>query len=97
MSRNILCVVEFDRYPEIVVERAIWLAKSRDCNLHLLVCDPVTDFLGDSYVYLLESQDIADSLRFYQEEVLETLAAVFQQHGCPQSITFDRDPPFQGA
>lgn len=91
MSRNILCVVEFDRYPEIVVERAIWLAKSRDCNLHLLVCDPVTDFLGDSYVYLLESQDIADSLRFYQEEVLETLAAKVEQAGVGVEINRSRE------
>jgi len=91
VSRNILCVVEFDRYPEIVVERAIWLARSRDCNLHLLVCDPVTDFLGDSYVYLLESQDIADSLRVYQEEVLETLAAKVEQAGVRVEINRSRE------
>ena len=37
MSRNILCVVEFDKYPQQVVKRAAWLAKSHDCHLHLLV------------------------------------------------------------
>ena len=73
MSRNILCVVEFDKYPEHVVDRAIWLAKSRDCNLHLLVSDPVTDFLGEAYVYLLESQHIADSIRESQEEAVKKL------------------------
>ena len=75
MSRNILCVVEFDNYPEHVVDRAIWLAKSRDCNLHLLVCDPITDFLGEAYVYLLESQHIADSIRESQDEALDKLVA----------------------
>jgi universal stress protein E len=75
MSRNILCVVEFDNYPEHVVDRAIWLAKSRSCNLHLLVCDPITDFLGEAYVYLLESQHIADSIRESQDEAIEKLVA----------------------
>lgn len=73
MSRNILCVVEFDKYPEQVVDRAIWLAQLRNCSLHLLVSDPVTDFLGESYVYLLESQHIAESMRNSQDEVLESL------------------------
>jgi hypothetical protein len=63
MSRNILCVVEFDNYPEQVVQRAAWLARSHGYKLHLLVCDPITDFLGESFVYLLESQDIAESIR----------------------------------
>jgi universal stress protein E len=81
VSRNILCVVQFDRYPEIVVERATWLAHTHGCNLHLLVCDPITDFLGDSYVYLLESQDIAESIRSHQEELLAELVAGVTQAG----------------
>lgn len=81
MSRNILCVVEFDNYPEHVVDRAIWLAKSRDCNLHLLVCDPITDFLGEAYVYLLESQHIADSIRESQDEAIEKLVARVEAAG----------------
>ncbi|RZV37106.1 MAG: hypothetical protein EX272_06335 [Chromatiales bacterium] len=81
MSRNILCVVEFDRSPEVVVERAAWLASANGCNLHLLVCDPITDFLGDSYVYLLESQHIANSIRVYQDEVLTELVATVEKAG----------------
>ena len=81
MSRNILCVVEFDNYPEHVVDRAIWLAQSRDCNLHLLVCDPITDFLGEAYVYLLESQHIADSIRESQDEALDKLVARVEAAG----------------
>lgn len=81
MSRNILCVVEYDRSPEVVVERAAWLASANSCNLHLLVCDPITDFLGDSYVYLLESQDIANSIRVYQDEVLAELVATAEKAG----------------
>ena len=81
MSRNILCVVEFDKYPEQVVDRAIWLAQSRKCNLHLLVSDPITDFLGESYVYLLESQHIAESIRESQDEALQRLVAKVEAAG----------------
>jgi len=81
VSRNILCVAEFDRSPEVVAERAAWLASANGCNLHLLVCDPITDFLGDSYVYLLESQDIANSIRIYQDEVVDELVATAEKAG----------------
>ena len=91
MSRNILCVVEFDRDPEAVVERAAWLAASFDCNLHLLVCDPVTDFLGDSYVYLLESQGIADSIRASQDEAVQEMLASVVQAGVRVEVNTSRD------
>jgi universal stress protein E len=81
MSRNILCVVDFDNYPEQVVERAIWLARPRNCNVHLLVSDPITDLLGESYVYLLESQHIADSIRESQEEAVDELVATVEAAG----------------
>ena len=81
MSRNILCVIEFGNYPEQVVERATWLAGSLNCNLHLLVCDPVTDYLGNSYVYLFESQRIAESIKQSQDEAVEEMVAKVKAAG----------------
>lgn len=91
MSRNILCVVEFDRYPRMVVERAAWLARQHNCNLHLLVCDPVTDFLGDSYVYLLESQDIANSIRSSQDDALEEMTETVKRAGVRVEVSRSRE------
>ena len=91
MSRNILCVVEFDNYPEQVVDRAIWLARSRDCGLHLLVCDPLTDLLGDAYVYLLESQHIAESIRESQDEAIEKLVARAEAAGVSVGVERQTD------
>ncbi len=91
MSRNILCVVEFDNYPEQVVDRAAWLAKSHECNLHLLVCDPVDDFLGESYVYLLESQHIADSIRQSHDEIVRRLAAKVEVLGIRFELSRSRE------
>lgn len=73
MSRSILCVIEFGNSPEQVVDRATWLASSLKCNLHLLVCDPVTDYLGNSYVYLFESQHIAETIKQSQDEAVEEM------------------------
>ena len=85
---SILCVVEFDNYPQEVVARAAWLAKAKGASLHLLVCDPITDYLGESYVYLLESQHIADSIRGSQEEALAELVAGVEADGI--SVEVDR-------
>ena len=74
MSRTVLCVIEFDNYPELVVNRAAWLAKQNDCQLELLVGDPVPSLLGETYIYLLESQLIADSIRGAHEEEMDALA-----------------------
>jgi universal stress protein E len=81
MSRSLLCVIEFGNYPEQVVERATWLASTLNCNLHLLVCDPVTDYLGNSYVYLFESQHIADTIRQSQDEAVEEMVAKVKAAG----------------
>ncbi len=84
---SILCVVEYGNYPQEVVARATWLAKARNSNLHLLVCDPITDYLGESYVYLLESQHIADTIRVQQEEALEQMVAAIQDEGVPVAVS----------
>jgi universal stress protein E len=91
MSRNIICVVEFDNYPEQVVARATWLAKLHGYNLHLLVSDPTTDFLGDSYVYLLESQHIATSIREFQEQAIATLLESVTDSGVRVDVSRSRD------
>jgi universal stress protein E len=91
MSRNILCVVEFDNFPEQVVDRAVWLAKSRNCNLHLLVCDPATASLSESYVYLLEIADIADGIRDSQEEALQKLVAKVEAAGLKVDVNHATD------
>ena len=86
MSRNILCVIEFGNYPEQVVERATWMARSLDCNLHLLVCDPVSDYLGNSYVYLFESQHIAETIRQSQDEAVEEMVAKVKAAGVTAEV-----------
>ena len=86
MSQTVLCVVEFDNYPEQVVARAAWMAKAKNCDLRLLVSDPVTDFLGDAYAYLIESQLIADSIRNSQKDAMDRLAQSAEDMGLNVSV-----------
>jgi universal stress protein E len=46
-----------------------------------MVSDPITDFLGESYVHLLESQHIAESMRESQDEALDSLLASAEAAG----------------
>ncbi|MBT8090372.1 MAG: universal stress protein [Gammaproteobacteria bacterium] len=73
MSRTVLCVIEFDNYPKVVVARAAWLAKRNNCELELLVSDPVPRMLSETYTFLLEAEMIADSIRSAQDERMEAL------------------------
>jgi len=91
VSRNILCVVQFDRYPDVVVERAAWLASLHDCSVHLLVSDPIANYLADSYVYLLESQQIVDTIRASQNEALKALEATIEKAGVAVEVDWSRE------
>lgn len=62
----------------------------------------------DKQLHLVETLDVVDSGTsilidnparpdFNAETVIESLVTTFQQHGCPQKITFDRDTRFVGS
>jgi universal stress protein E len=91
VSRNILCVVEFDRYPDAVVERATWLARLHDCSIHLLVSDPTANYLADSYVYLLESQHIVDTIKASQNDVLDELEKTIEKAGVALEVDWSHE------
>lgn len=90
-SHSILCIVEFDNYPEQVVARAAWLAKLNNCELQLLVSDPKTGLLGETYVYLLETQHIANTIRCAQEESLAMLARSAEDMGVSVSTKISNE------
>jgi len=55
------------------------------------VCDPVENFLGESYVYLLESQHIADSIRQSHDETVRRLAAKVEVRGIRFELSRSRE------
>lgn len=68
----------------------------------------VTAEPSSKQLHLVETLNIVDSgssilidnparMDYNAETVIETVAATLQQHGCPQRLTFDRDPRFVGS
>lgn len=93
MTKPILCVVELENDPQSVVARATWLAKQFSCDLELVLSEPVTNYLGDSFVYLLETQMLAESVRAEQEALLERLAASAEEQGVKVSVSLSNERP----
>ncbi len=93
MSRTVLCVIELDNYPEDVVARAAWLAKLYDCDLELVLNEPVVSYLGESFVYFAEMQLVADGVRNEQEAVLQRLALVAEDAGVKVNSSTSNERP----
>jgi universal stress protein E len=74
MSNTILAIIEMDRFPQEVSDRAAWIAKQYGCDLELVLSDPTLGVLRDSYMVSNESKQLADGIRQAQEIVLEELA-----------------------
>lgn len=93
MANPILCVVELDNNPEIVVARAAWLARLFDCELELVLSEPTTNYLGESVAYVLEMQTLADSIRNEQDAMLDQLAASAEEQGVTVRARVSTDRP----
>jgi len=74
MSNTILAIIEMDRFPQEVSNRAAWIAKQYGCDLELVLSDPTLGVLRDSYMVSNESKQLAGGIRQAQEIVLEELA-----------------------
>jgi universal stress protein E len=74
MSNTILAVIEMDRFPQEVTDRAAWIAKQHGCDLELVLSDPTLGVLRDSYMVSNESKQMAAGIREAQEIVLGELA-----------------------
>ena len=93
MAKTILCIVEFENNPEVVVARAAWLARLFDCDLEMVLSEPVTNYLGDSFVYILEMQMLADEVRNEQEALLQRLATSAEEQGVKVSTSVSTERP----
>jgi universal stress protein E len=83
MSENekILVVVEPDNHPQIVVERASWLAELTDCDLHLVLCDPDIGVLSRGIFVSSEARDLGEHIRDAQQEIIDDIATPAKDRG----------------
>jgi universal stress protein E len=92
MSNTVVAVIEMDRFPQEVSNRAAWIAKQYGCDLELVLSDPTLGVLRDSYMVSNESKQMAAGIREAQEIVLGELARSVAGNGLTvtTSITHER-------
>jgi len=93
MKRNVLCVVELDSYPEDVVARATWLAKLYDCDLELVLSDPIMNHLGENFIYFADLQLLTESVQNDQDAILKGLARTAEEDGITVRTSTSTDRP----
>jgi len=74
MSKSVLAIIEAERFPQEVANRAAWIARHYGCDLKLVISDPTLGFLRDSFMVSADSKQIADTVKQAQSEELERLA-----------------------
>jgi universal stress protein E len=93
MSRKVLTVIELDNYPEDVVARATWIAKLTNSELELLLCDPTTSFLSESFIVSNEVRQLADNIHASQTESLSRLAQSAEAKGVTVTSATSHERP----
>ena len=93
MSRKVLTVIELDNYPEDVVARATWIAKLTNSDLELLLCDPTTSFLSESFIVSNEVRQLADNIHAAQTESLLRLAQSAEAKGVKVTSVTSHERP----
>lgn len=78
---KILALLELDHNPAAIVDRAVWIAKTTDCDLELLLCDSPSGAFGHGIFVSNEAKEIGQNIRHLQEQVLEDLAEPARDQG----------------
>jgi len=97
MSKIVLAIIEMDRFPREVANRAAWIAQHYGCDLELVLSDPTLGFLRDSFMISADSQQIADGIRQAQEEMLEDLVSSVVVPGLSVTTSITTDRPASDA
>lgn len=90
---TILAVIEPDNHPQIVVQRAAWLAAKSGCDLQLLLCDPDVGPLGEGFLFSNEARDLGRKIQGAQQALIEELAGAARESGIQVSAKVLEERP----
>ena len=97
MSKTVLAIIETERFPQEVANRAAWIAQHFGCDLELVLSDPTLGFLRDSFMISADSKQIAETIKQAQAEELEQLAASVDAAGLTVTTSIINDRPASDA
>jgi universal stress protein E len=93
MTKTILAIVEFERFPLEVATRAARIAKLYGCDLKLVLSDPTISFLRSSFMISADSKQMADNVQVAQQEEIERLVESVAEYGVNVSTQVIQDRP----
>lgn len=93
MSKSVLAVIEFERFPTEVAKRAARIAAIFGCDLRLVLSDPTVSFLRSSFMISADAQQIGENVRQAQKEELERLVDAVSEFGVDVSTSIIQDRP----
>lgn len=93
MSNTILAIIEFERFPREVADRAARIAKLYNCDLEIVLSDPTIGFLRKSFMISVDSQQISETVQQAQHEELERIKAAVAGYGVEVRTSVVQDRP----
>ncbi len=97
MSNTILAVIEFERFPHEVATRAARLAKLYDCDLEIVLSDPIIGFLRRSFMISADSQQISETVQQAQKEELQRIVTALADFDVKITTSVIQDKPASDA
>ena len=97
MSNTVLAVIETDRFPQEVANRAAWIAQMYGCDLELALSDPTLGFLRKTFMVSAESKHIEETVREAQLQELNELEVSLAEQGLKITSNVLHDRPASDA
>lgn len=94
---KILVIAEPDYEPAVVVERAAWLAKLMNCDIHLLMCDPIAEPFPTGFFPLDKSGELERAMIQLQEELMNDLVSKARDEGVVVTAEIVHERPIADA
>lgn len=94
MEKNtILAILELECTPDLLIERTIWLSRTFDLNVHLVLFEPKSGALVGGFAVSNEADDIRKDIERIQGELIEKFAAKIRGEGIEVTTSILRERP----
>ena len=93
MSNTILAIIELERFPREVADRAARIARLFHCDLEIALSDPTVGFLRKSFMISVDSQQISETVQQAQREELESIVDDVSEYGVKVRTSVIQDRP----
>jgi universal stress protein E len=90
---TVLAILEFDCFPDLLIERTAWLAHSFDLDVHLVLSEPNSGALLGGFSVSSEADNIRRDMERIQVELVEQFAEKLREKSLTVSTSVLRERP----